>query len=245
MMSEETFFIDGHQISQDELEDILSQPNWYIKLNAAMKFFHYEFQNEESTLEKDYLKIERDRLIYFFSEELKKGNISLGENIEFYFDDERKPIDTVVIHHTSRTSETPLSVMEGIHLLNLYASQFSMEGKSYFGKPIFSGHEKEGKQTFLAYHYIVMPDGSFEQILKDEYIGWHCGNWEYNCKSIAISIHDDLDEKEPTPQAIETVKKLIAKYNPKEILGHREIKPSTTCPGNKFLGENGWKKKLL
>jgi len=157
----------------------------------------------------------------------------------------REKIDTIVIHHKGRTKESTLEYIESVEMLNLYVREFITPHTDHFKKPLFSGHIYKGRQTFLAYHYIIYPDGSYENPLKDEYIGWHCGNPDYNKRSIAINIMDTLVDKEPTPKAIETTRKIIQKYQPKEILGHGEIKQNESCPGNTFLGENGWKKKLV
>lgn len=239
------FLLDNKSYTKKDLVKLFENPFWYMKIGKVFQEFKVQYERTEDSLEKEKLSQERDDLVKFLGVLLKKGKVALGDTREFYFDYQRKPIDTIVIHHTSRESTTPIDFIEAMHLLNLYCTEFSNKNNEYFEKPIFSGHLRNGKQTFLAYHYLIWPNGKFEQMLKDEYIGWHCGNWEINCRSIAISFHDDLEEKEPTQKAIETAKNIIRRYKPKNILGHREIKPSTTCPGNKFLGEGGWKEKLF
>ena len=75
------------------------------------------------------------------------------------------------------------------------------------------------------------------------------GDWEVNCRSVAICIDDDLSISEPTDVILEAVAELIKdNYSnvPREnILGHREVNLKTECPGNLFLGPNGWKDKFL
>ena len=108
------------------------------------------------------------------------------------------------------------------------------------GLPIWSGHFYQGRQTFMAYHYLIRKDGSYEQVLKDHEIGWQAGNWEVNCRSIALCFVDNLEQKTPTPEAVQTAKEIISRYPEAQIKGHREINPKTTCPGELFLGPGGW-----
>lgn len=235
----------SEKYSLHELEQIVKKPAWYFEVKEFLQSFKESYENASSDEAKEIIKSEKEHLLFRLGELLNEGKVTLDENHEGFFDRKRKLIDTIVIHHSSRPSDLPLYVINAIHLLNLYVPEFSDPKRDYYGQNIFSGHTNNGKQTFIAYHYLIMPDGEVIQNLKDEYIGWHCGNWDYNCRSIAICFHAELEEAEPTPKAILSAKKLIAHYNPKEILGHREIKPMTECPGSKFLGENGWKKKLL
>lgn len=223
--------------------DILSKPDWYITLHPLLQEYFYDrYVNKEKKPE-EWHKFRQEFLI-LVSGLLKEGRVGLS-NKTLGFDEERKKIDAIVIHHSGRDHSTPLEIFNGLHLINLYARVFSDSDKEFYGQPITSDHYYNGKQTFIGYHYIVWPDGKFEQVLKDEYIGWHCGNWGYNRRSVGVCIHDDLIEKMPTPEALKVVRKIIKKYNPKDILGHREVLSTTVCPGNLFLGENGWKKELL
>jgi hypothetical protein len=226
-------------------EEIFAKPSWYLQIAAEFEELIANYNKLTTEEERDLIKEKRTEFIFLLSEYLEQDKVFINRNCEGYFDDERKEIDTIVIHHSSRPAEIPIEFMNALHLLNLYLPKFLNQTKHYFGKALYSGHSHNDKPTFIAYHYMIWPDGHFEQTLEDKYIGWHCGNWDYNCRSIAITFHDDLEEKEPTEQAINTAKELIQKYNPKEILGHREILSTTVCPGNKFLGENGWKRKLI
>lgn len=228
---------------------IMSFPDWYLKLLPEIKLFilnyHYNNINQfKNNLDKEVFLKKRQEFILLISQFLDQIK-SNDQKTEGFFDKERKPIDTIVIHHSSMDPNVSIDVIETIHLLNLYVSEFIDPTKPYYKKPIFSGHIYNGKQTFLAYHYIIFPDGTYLNILKDEYIGWHCGNWDYNCRSISICFHDDLEERNPTDRALESARKIIKNYSVSEILGHREIKSTTSCPGNKFLGSDGWKQKLL
>lgn len=233
--------------------NIFRRHDWYIHLEPEINqyFIEYNIQkNKLSIQDFENLKTKREKFIEKVESHLDLIKKNLVQDIEGVFDTDRKIIDTIVIHHTSRHWRTSISKIETIHLLNLYVREFLTDPKLR-GKKLFSGHVYNKQQTFFAYHYIIFNDGSYINPLKDEYIGWHCGNHDYNTRSIAISIHDDLYEKFPNKNVIKTLKLLIQKYKIKynsdniRILGHREIKPTTDCPGNKFLGNNGWKNLLL
>jgi hypothetical protein len=230
----------------EDFEEVLKLDNWYVKLLPQINKFilNYHSNKEDSTQFTEEFMQERAEFILAIGEYLRENKISVDNTHEFYFDKERKPIDTIIIHHKGRTKDADLEYIEAVELLNLYVRDFISPGKKHFKKKIFSGHIYKDRQTFLAYHYVVYRNGSFEQILRDEYIGWHCGNWDYNCRSIAIMIMDTLIDKEPSPEAVKTVNEIISKYQPKVILGHNEVKQSESCPGNTFLGEKGWKNKL-
>ena len=96
----------------------------------------------------------------------------------------------------------------------------------------------------IAYHYIIKQDGSFEHILQDDQIGWHSGNWNYNCRSIAICFLDDVQENRPTLQAIQTARTIIRRYSNCKIVGHKEVNQKTKCPGSLFSGTGGWKDEV-
>ena len=227
----------------------MQKDDWYLKILPEIQLYilntHDKGNNFTTDIEKkEFIEKRREfiMLISEFIDEIKNNNDVKNERI---FDKERKEIDTIVIHHSSMKSDLKIKFLETLHLLNLYVREFVNESKYYYGKKIFSGHILNEKQTFIAYHYIIYPNGDFIQCLKDEYIGWHCGNWDYNCRSIAICFYADLENSSPTESAIATANQIIKKYNPKNLLGHREIKPTTSCPGNKFLGSDGWKQKLI
>jgi hypothetical protein len=234
---------------QYDFSQIVLHPQWYIRLLPAIQTFILDYHNKlhkfKHTKELELFRQERIKFITLVSENLQYIKQNFTAEQEYIFDTERKPIDTIVIHHSSLPPTMDLRYLETIHLLNLYVRDFINRESQYYGRSIFSGHVDKKMQTFFAYHYIIFTDGTYRQTLKDKYIGWHCGDWDYNCSSIAICFHDDLENKLPTQKALHTAYKIIRKYNVKNILGHREIKPSTTCPGNKFLGPDGWKQYLL
>lgn len=225
-------------INAEELEILIKSPDWYIKIKPELdKNCFFTFSSQEVAKEKE-------EYIHFLSNALKKGRLNLGKE-KLNLDKERKPIDTIVIHHTSRRPEVHLEIIDAMCMIRLYINEFTNKERFYFGKPLTSDHEFEGRTTFLPYHYIVLNDGSYINPLKDKEIGWHAGNWDYNCRSIAIAFHDELQNKKPTKKAIETARNIIKKYKPKEVLGHREISSESISPGDMFLGQYGWKDKLI
>ena len=109
------------------------------------------------------------------------------------------------------------------------------------------------RQVFYPYHWLVYPDGSVKQLLRNREIGWHAGNWEVNCRSIAIALVGDYTNSVPSIIVLQAVADIIRthyRFILKDgIIGHREVKMTaprtTTCPGNLFLGPQGWKQILL
>ncbi len=223
---------------------IKADPIWYLsdEFNAIKQelFVNPDHDSEE-------IKNKRRQFISKIGDLLEDDNVSLSQEGP-NFDEEREVIDTIVIHHTgdsTAAAANPISYLNALHLLRLYVPEFRNEKREYYGQALWSNHFWKNRLVFFGYHYLIWPDGRYEQLLKDEYIGWHCGNWQYNKKSIAICFLADLENSEPSAHAMVSAKKLISKYNPTQVLGHGEIKESTSCPGNKFLVENGWKNKLL
>jgi len=137
-----------------------------------------------------------------------------------------------------------------MHLIRLYAMYYSnpVENEKYIkGQPIFSHHFRDGEQVFYAYHWLVRMNGEVERLLPDNETGWQAGNWEVNCRSVAICLDNDFENSRPSVNVIETIAKIIKEnYNHVEkarIFGHREVSPKTTCPGNSFLSD--WKQEIL
>ncbi|MFA7662797.1 MAG: peptidoglycan recognition family protein [Patescibacteria group bacterium] len=223
--------------------NIFSNPQWYLDTQLELKEFFYDYDDNKENKPQEWFE-KRNEFIKMVSEFLEAGKITLGDS-GINLDQDRLPIDTIVIHHTSIPPDVPIITIDALGLIRLYAPYYSEKDKEQFGQPVWSNHFYKNRQTFIAYHYIIRQDGSFEHVLQDNQIGWHCGNWDYNCRSIAICFLDDLEENRPTEKALQTANEIIKKYPNCNILGHREIKPSTTCPGNLFIGNEGWKNNLL
>lgn len=168
---------------------------------------------------------------------LSRDSIILGSWEEGKNDDDRaSSINTAVIHHTGALMD--VKEINAIDLLRLYMPLFAND---VFQGQIASGHYLHEQQTFVGYHHLVEPSGASKQLLRDEYTGFHAGNYGINCKSIGIGINGDLSHREPSSQVIESIARIIKSYPSIEnIIGHNEI-VDTTCPGNEW---QNWKEKL-
>jgi hypothetical protein len=195
----------------------------------------------------------KTNLYDFFESQLSRGFIPLGTS-SGDLDGDRKEIDTVVIHHTSNPPGLRQSRLSAIELVRLYAPYFAnptVEEDNYLkGQPIYSGHVRNGKQVFWPYHWIVRSDGRSERLLRDEEIGWHAGDWGFNCRSVAIVLDNDYEYGLPSEAEIAAVARVIIDHykaiSSPRVLGHREIGVRTTCPSEFFLDSNGkgWKNDL-
>ncbi len=227
--------------------EVLRQPDWYVQMAdelQALRQRSEEVGGEEGRLMR---RTFRD----FVAERLEVGEVALadhGDNL----DEQRLPVDTVVIHHTSAEPGYSLSYMNAVHLLNVYVPYYlkpSVPGEEHLqGQPIWSNHfDQQGRQTFHAYHWFVRMDGSSERLLADDQIGWQAGNWEVNRRSVAICLDNDYEQRDPERVVLEVVAGLIKEHYPQvlaeRVIGHCEANPKTVCPGGGFLG--GWKEQLL
>lgn len=223
----------------------IKKPDWY------REFIPY-YRQKEKELGGSGGEVNRFRKIvrHFFEEKLQQDKVALaaeGPNLDL----QRRSIDTVVIHHTSNKPGYKLSYMNAVHMLNIYAPYFMnptiREERGLQGTALWSGHKKDGKPTFLAYHWLVRMDGSFERLLDDKELGWHAGNWEINRRSVGICLDNDYDEQDPADyilrQLADHIKKHYPAVKPQNIIGHCEARQGTVYPGNNF--QVVWKPKLL
>jgi N-acetyl-anhydromuramyl-L-alanine amidase AmpD len=101
--------------------------------------------------------------------------------------------------------------------------------------------------VFYAYHWLVREDGSSERLLLDGETGWQAGDWNVNCRSVAIALDANLEHTSPPDAMLAEAARILREHYPDvaagRVLGHREVNPRTTCPGGAFLG--GWKRRLL
>ena len=231
---------------EKEWEKAIKKPDWYffiVKEYQRLKKLREEISAEDN-------KNIKKAIYNFFELHLFAEDIILG-NIGKNFDKERKPIDTIVIHHTHNPSGMSPERLSAITLVRLYATFYANpyleDDKEIKGKPIYSGHFRNGKQVFYPYHWIIRTGGKIERLLSDKEIGWHAGNWDINCRSVAIVLDNNYENSAPSDEELSSIIKIIKNnydFVPKErIFGHREINSKTTCPGNLFIGE--WKEKLL
>ncbi|HUD19227.1 MAG TPA: peptidoglycan recognition family protein [Patescibacteria group bacterium] len=237
-------------LNSDEWCELIKRPDWYKFVNKKLQ----ELQKLKST-EPELYEQEKEKIYDFFQKHLESKNIFLGTTGKNW-DLERKPVDTVVIHHTSNKPGISKERLSAIELFRLYSSVYadskSGEDPEVYNKPVYSGHFRNGRQMFWAYHWLIRSDGSQERLLLDQEIGWQSGNWNINCRSIAIVFDNDFENSRPGNLELESAAALIRlKYClvPKNrIFGHREVNSSTVCPSNKFLPTQnsiGWKEELL
>lgn len=185
----------------------------------------------------------------YFADRLDKGIVTLGPGLS-NMDTERKKIDTVVIHHTSSDEPYSLKYLNAVHLLNIYVPYFRKptadNEKNFQGMPLQSGHFYKGKQVFWGYHWFVNFNGQATRILNDNELGWHAGNWDINRRSVGICLDGDFINKNPSRDQLNALKKIISEHyshaNNKDIIGHKDAKEDTDCPGNTFMK---WRLKLL
>lgn len=228
---------------ENKYETILQLPDWYLQLQRFLDeyFYHYDTNKIEKS---ERWKLTRIAFVALVAKMLQKGSLAIGTT-GVDMDTERLPIDTIVIHHTSTLPDTTLGYIEALTLIRLYTKEYTNKEHDYYGKLLWSGHFYNEKQTFHAYHYLIAQDGSIFHTLEDKYIGWQAGNWNVNCRSIAIAFIDELKENVPTENAINSAKEVIEQYKGIKIIGHKEIYGNTSCPGSQFDIGVSWKNKLL
>ncbi|OGH06134.1 MAG: hypothetical protein A2W22_04510 [Candidatus Levybacteria bacterium RBG_16_35_11] len=228
----------------EEFKKALKYPDWYIRLENQLKEDFFPVVHDDPIL-----KARRHELYGTIEEMLILDQIPLakeGPN----FDKDRKPIDTIVIHHTEEDPDITLERLSAIGLVRQYALWYlknDVFGHKLRGKPIWSGHFKDGKMVFFAYTWLVRANGRVEKLLLDKYVGRQSANQEINTRSVGIALSGNYEHSTPPHVQIEATANLIKtkypKIVPSRILGHLEVKKDRTCPGDKFLG--GWKNDLL
>ncbi len=216
--------------------------DWYLNLQPELQEYFYDYDGNRENKSQQWLE-QRKEFVKMVCEFLEADQIALGDS-GIDWDEERKPVDTIVIHHSSTPPDTHLQAINALGLIRLYTPVYSKKDSEQFGQPVWSNHFYKGKPTFIAYHYIIEQSGAVHHILQDDQIGWQAGNWKVNCRSIAICFLDDLKEKAPTKEAVQAAQDIIEKYRGCKLLGHREVNKKTSCPGSLFLGKDGWKNLL-
>lgn len=230
----------------------IRHPHWYFEVPQIMKKLKALHDSDRQAYER-----QKESIYDFFEEQLKAGNVSLGATGKS-LDKERKPIDTIVIHHTSNLPGLSKERLSAIELVRLYAPQFAGKGPTYDthkeikDQPIYSGHFRDSIQVFWPYHWMIRADGTCERLLNDDEVGWQAGDWDINCRSIAICIDDDHEFSVPDSKELKIIASLIKNNYPQvskdRIFGHCEINTKTTCPSELFLStpkRRGWKEDLL
>ncbi len=224
----------------------VKKPDWYLEF---LKYIPRELAQKYPDHPKEVKELKKQYL-HFFAEALKSDQVALAEKGPD-LDEQRLPIDTIVIHHTSSDPGYGLDFLNAVHLLNIYVPYFAnpTDGreKALKGTALWSNHFRDGQQVFYGYHWLMRMDGTFERLLEDDQIGWQAGNWEVNRRSIAICLDNDYENKDPEPQILQKladfIKKQYPQVKPEGVIGHCEARQGTICPGKNFL--TGWKPLLL
>lgn len=229
--------------NETTIRQYASQENWYISLGREFRRV-LKKHDAAGISKKDAITTEMYDLIESL---LASNTLKIADTGPIDFDVDRKPIDTLVVHHTPQPSGITKIRLNAIHLLRLYTPIFSdpsQRDQIIRRKAIYSGHVRNGRQIFWAYHWLIQTDGNVRRLLLDSETGWHAGNWDINCRSIGICLDGDFTNSSPPDDMIRAVKKLIDNYKIKgsRVLGHCEVNKTTICPGNEFTS---WKAKLL
>lgn len=244
---------------RDSLRELVQKPDWYRDFTRTTKLRVMGEAGLQAAFSGSILRgidTLKDRQYDIFAELLAEEIVTLGTNEKGLenWDEERQPIDKIVIHHTSRPPGLSLEKLNAMHLLRLYVPRYcSQQTPVIFEngspQPIYSGHfDANNRPVFYAYHWLIREDGEAVRLLEDNAIGWHAGDWPINCRSIAICIDDDLTSKKLGQAILDSITAIISEEYPKipispiTLLGHSEI-TKTVCPGQEFIG--GWKTELL
>jgi hypothetical protein len=230
-----------------EWEKIIEQEDWYLRVPALLESSE-ELKKENPNL----YEVEKAKILDFFIMSLNNEKVSLGSS-GVDWDKQRKTIDTIVIHHTGSEPGMTKDKLSALELIRLYATTYAnptyKEDERVKNTPIYSNHFREGKMVFWPYHWIIRKDGAVERLLLDKEIGWHAGDWNVNCRSVAIVLDNDYENETPSEKEITAIAQTIIKHYPnitlENIVGHCEVNPKTVCPSNEFLGECGWKASIL
>ncbi len=227
-----------------EWESRLTSPDWYMRVEDELRRLFFPVVHHDAQL-----KAFRHKVYELVAELLESKRLPLAERGPD-LDRERRPVDTIVIHHTEEEPGIRLSKLSAIGLVRQYAFQYLADdvlGKHVRGEPVWSGHFRQGEMVFFAYHWLIRPDGAAERLLEDTAIGWHAGNWTVNTSSVGIALSGDYETSTPPYAQIEAAARIIREYYSgvarESIVGHREMAAGISCPGAYFL--QGWKQMLL
>lgn len=236
-----------HYLDEQFWREALTHPDWYVRLEKDFKRLEEIAKQKEGQPDEKQVKDEAYSLV---EEALRNNTLPLAEHGED-LDRERQPIDTIVIHHTKNKPGMSLERLNAMQLLLLYGKQYAhpidarLDHKP--GKPVWSNHFYNSQQVFWAYHWFVRENGEAEQLLKDNYVGWHAGNWDVNTRSIAICVDDNLKDKQPDYMVVQKIAEIIKAHYPhvahENIVAHCDVNPKTECPGPLF--NQKWRTELL
>ena len=235
----------AHPFDRERWAELVRRPDWYLALQPE-----YEALFDRARASDPATGASIAEPIYdFFESGLAAGEIALGSTGPAW-DAQRAAIDTAVIHHTRLRPGVTWQRLDAIQLARVYARYYMHPGaheRHIHGRPIHSGHRRDGRQVFYAYHWLVRADGSSERLLEDHHTGWQAGDWDVNCRSVAIALDANLETAGPTAAMLDGVARLLRGcypgVAPGRVLGHRQVNPRTSCPGAGW--PDGWGRRLL
>lgn len=242
----------------EQTRDLVRSPDWYVKYGTIQRVRTLglgALQAAKSGSTSNARRHFKQQQINIFERLLAEDAVRIGnpetDELERW-DEERAPIDHIVIHHSHRADGLSIAQLNAMHFLRLYLPRYQRgDLKTSTGQlqPIYSAHfDEAGKQVFYGYHWKVGKNGEAKRLLADDALAWHAGNWEMNKRSVAIVIDDDLSNDTPTPQSLDSVAEILSKHyssinlSSSTLLGHKAIS-TTLRPGNMF--DEGWKQDLL
>jgi N-acetylmuramoyl-L-alanine amidase len=134
----------------------------------------------------------------------------------------------IIVHHSGGTDANPLA-----------------DTSNHTANDMEAWHLQKGWDG-LGYHYVIHKNGDVWKGRPETYHGAHTTN--HNTDSIGICMSGNFDATTPTPQQIESLKKLLkemmVKYSIKsdKIYPHRKF-ANKTCYGNKLSDD--WASSLV
>lgn len=155
------------------------------------------------------------------------------------WDADRLPFDMVVIRDSQGQANVTVEEIDAACYESLYVKRYNSGNKEPFVKGLtpHSGHMRNGKETFLAYHFYIYPDGRIVKGIELDESGWFANNWDINRRSIGILLMGDYaDTNNPPPaaqiRAMEKVIKSLKLFNPNlRVVPYYAIWSQSNSPG--------------
>ena len=162
------------------------------------------------------------------------------------WDAERRPIDTIVVHHAASVGDLSPAELSQIGLERIYAPLFEKGNDDPFvppGSAPYSGHfiqlAGEVVETFASYHSTIRLEGVRVNLLLTSAVGWHAGDWDINCSSLGLCLLGNYEETEPSSAVLSGAAWQITRWcvefpSIRYLVGHREVRKigPTVCPGD-------------
>jgi len=146
-----------------------------------------------------------------------------------------REINAIILHHSATEPKAYEGDLDGQAMVDI----------------ICSNHHRNWSKRFpnykCDYQYLIGPTGKVFEGQPLEKVGFHCGNYEKNRRSIGICFLGNFEkilmpEKQMLAGA-ELIKNLRERFNIKEIKKHSDIVP-TLCPGKHFPFDKMLKESL-